>query len=85
MKLRPYRVLDDQWIELLEGPYKGIIYKYGKVQLLEEDDYLRMRFEYFLKEEKEKDPNFIQYIGPILEEMIENGLMRGDIIYTGGT
>lgn len=77
--------IDGEWIKLIEGPYKGIIYKYGRVQLLEEDDHLRMRFEYILKDGGKKDPDFIQYIGPILEDMIEEGLMKNNIIYTGGT
>ena len=83
--MKPYKVVNDTWIELTEGPYEGIIYKYGRVELIEEDDLLRVKFEYELPDGKRMDDEFIQYIGPILTEMIEEGVIKNSITYTGGT
>ncbi len=70
----------------MEGPYEGIVYKYGRVNLIEEDDRLRIQFEYeFPDGTKLKDPKFIQYIGPILSELIEEGVLKNSITYTGGS
>lgn len=80
-----YEVIDDQWVKLNEGPYAGIIYKYGRVQLIEEGDQLRVRFDYELEDGSKLDNDFVQYIGPILTEMIEKGLVLNSIVYTGGT
>ena len=82
--MKPYKILDDQWIELTEGPYTGIVYKYGRVNLIEEDDSLRIQFDYELDDGSRLDNNFIQYIGPILSDLIEEGLMKNSIVYTGG-
>lgn len=82
--MKPYTVENDQWIHLTEGPYAGIVYKYGRVQLVEDGDQLRIKFEYELDDGSKLDDNFIQYIGPILGEMIEEGLMKNSIVYTGG-
>lgn len=82
--MKPYKINDGQWIELTEGPYEGIVYKYGRVNLIEEDDRLRVQFEYQLDDGSRLDSNFVQYIGPILSDMIEEGLMKNSIVYTGG-
>lgn len=82
--MTPYQVIDDQWIKLTEGPYSGIVYKYGRVSLLEEDDHLKVQFEYELKDGSRLDDNFTQHIGPILTELIEEGLMKNSLVYTGG-
>jgi len=83
--MKPYKVVNDTWIELTEGPYEGIIYKYGRVELIEEDDRLRIKFEYQLPDGRTLDDEFVQYIGPILTEMIEEGVIKNNITYTGGT
>lgn len=82
--MKPYEIIDDQWVKLNEGPYAGIVYKYGRVQLLEEDDALRVQFEYELKDGSKMDSKFDQYIGPILTEMIEDGVLKNSLVYTGG-
>lgn len=82
--MKPYKILDDQWIELTEGPYEGIVYKYGRVNLIEEDDSLRIQFDYELDDGSHLNNNFVQYIGPILSDLIEEGLMKNSIVYTGG-
>lgn len=82
--MKPYKILDDQWIELTEGPYTGIVYKYGRVNLIEEGDSLRIQFDYELDDESRLDNDFVQHIGPILSDLIEEGLMKNSIVYTGG-
>lgn len=82
--LKPYKVIDDQWIKLIDGPYAGIMYRYGRVELIEEDDQLRIKFEYELDTGAKMDNDFIQYIGPILTELIEEGVLKNSIVYTGG-
>lgn len=84
MNEKPYQVIDDQWIKLIDGPYAGIMYRYGRVELIDEGDRLRVKFEYEIDDGSRKDNEFVQYIGPILTELIEEGLLRNGIVYTGG-
>lgn len=79
-----YEIIDDQWIKLNEGPYTGVVYKYGRVELIEEGDQLRIRFEYELQDGTRLDSEFVQHIGPILTELIDKGLVLNSIVYTGG-
>lgn len=81
---QPYQLIDDQWVKLIDGPYAGIMYRYGRVQLIEEDDALRIKFEYEIDDGSRLDDNFVQYIGPILVELIEQGVLNNSIVYTGG-
>jgi len=74
-------------IKLLEGKYKGIIYKYGKVGFAKEekpDGTLPMRFDYdiiFNPHETDIDKQeFIDYIGDILIEQLERQLNNGTAI-----
>ena len=78
-----------QAIKLLEEPFSGIIYTYGKVELKEdkENDILRINFEYDILENS--NPNldlnqFEKYIGDILTELIHIGVRENNISYTGG-
>ena len=75
-------------IKLLEGKYKGIIYKYGKVGFAKEekpDGTLPMRFDYdiiFNPHETDIDKQeFIDYIGDILIEQLERQLNNGTAIF----
>ena len=77
-------------IKLLEGKYKGIIYKYGKVGVhpeAEEDEQgrLPLAFDYTVV----RNPNdldlldnqaFIDYIGDILIELLDEQLKNGNSI-----
>ena len=74
-------------IKLLEGKYKGIIYKYGKVGFAKEekpDGTLPMRFDYdiiFNPHETDIDKQeFIDYIGDILIEQLERQLNNGTAV-----
>jgi hypothetical protein len=82
---KPYQLVDDQWVKLIDGPYSGIMYKYGRVNLVEEGEHLRIQFEYELDTGERLDSNFVQYIGPILVDLIEEGIINNNIVYTGGT
>lgn len=79
-------------IKLLEDPYSGIIFTYGKVSFEEDDanDHLKIKFDYdilydplderngFVKEE------FEQYIGDLLQELLHQELAKNNVTYTGG-
>ena len=75
-------------IKLLEGKYKGIIYKYGKVGFAKEerpDGTLPMKFDYDIifnpHEESSIDKQeFIDYIGDILIEQLEKQVNNGTAI-----
>lgn len=74
-------------VKLTEGQFSGIIYQYGKVQFVvdEENDTLIIKFGYNVLDGSPADEvAFKEYIGPILHEMIEEGVLNNDIIYTGG-
>jgi hypothetical protein len=77
-------------LKLTSGPYEGIIYIYGKVDLDadEENDQVFVKFEYEILDYADKgisDPKvFEKYIGDILTELIHRGIAENDITYTGG-
>ena len=91
----PIQVLESrveglQAIKLLEEPYAGIIYTYGKVSMDadEENNKLKLAFEYEILDYNDKtlvkmEP-FETYIGKILEELIHQGVAENSITYTGG-
>ena len=76
-------------IKLLQGKYKGIIYKYGKVGFAKEeksDGTLPMKFDYDIvfnpHEETSIDKQeFIDYIGDILVELLDKQIQGGQVIY----
>lgn len=77
-------------VKITEGKFKDVIYHYGRVAFAPEsekqsDGKLPMKFDYTVR----KNPNelilldnkeFIDYIGDILLEILEDQLERGDII-----
>ena len=79
---------DFSCIKLLEGKYKGVIYKYGKVGFAKEenpDGTLPMKFDYdiiFNPHETSIDKQeFIDYIGDILIELMEKQINNGTAIF----
>ena len=76
-------------IKLLQPPYKGVIYKYGKVGFAKEEDdkgNLPMKFDYDIifnpHEETSIDKQeFIDYIGDILVELLDKQIKGGTAIY----
>lgn len=60
---------------ITDGVYKDVVYTYGKVQPIEENDKLRLKFEYNVVENPSgvdtEDKNFINVIGDILTIEVE--------------
>lgn len=82
---------DTYTIELLETPYAGVKYSYGKVEIVEPkegEDHATLSFEYNLyysqDEKLQEDQLFHKTIGDILVKMIEEKLATGELVYTGG-
>lgn len=86
--MKDYKIVNDEVVQLVEGPYEGVTFKYGKVQLIpnEVDDNLTISFEYDLLDGQPTNvQQFEQYIGQLLHEMIEEMVAENKIVYTGGT
>jgi hypothetical protein len=64
-------------IELLMSPFDGVIFRYDKVQITEQDDHAKMKFEYTILEKKDFDEEklranktFNHTLGIVLNHMI---------------
>ena len=90
--LKPYDVLPTSidgmhQIKLTENLYSGIIYTYGKVEIIDEDKHCRLKFDYDVQDfaghtvDIEK---FEHYIVEILQDLIIDGLSKNNLTYTGG-
>ena len=69
-------------IRLETGEWAGVVYHYGRTRLLEEDDCVRLSFEYYIIENpgalKTADAQrFLQFIGDILADIMEYNLNHG--------
>ena len=79
-----------QAIKLTSEPYSGIIYTYGKVEFVpdEENDKLTIKFDYTIQDKNSKEfgnkEPFEAYIGQILQDMIRDGIAENSITYAGG-
>lgn len=74
-------------IQLTDGPYENIIFSFGKVSFNEENDELRMGFEYEVHDDNGIDYNkeeFEGFLGDFLTEMIIQGIAKNEVVYTGG-
>lgn len=82
-----YKVINNEAITITDGIYEGTVFQFGRVLLNpdEEKDILQISFEYNILENKGVDGNFKDYIGPILEELLYNGLINNSIVYCGGS
>lgn len=91
--IKQYELLDEdhdgsRFIRLTSREYSGIIYTYGRVRLLEEDDQLRVQFEYEIHENPVgvlEEAKFRNHIGDILIDLLEENLLKNNVVYTGGT
>jgi len=77
-------------IRFLEGPYKGTIFKYGKVKIEEKNDEAYLLFAYDVLESDvdkpkklEKDETFKNYIGDLLVEIMSSNIEQEVIDETG--
>lgn len=77
---------DDSWhVKINEGEYKGVVYKYGKIQIKENEDEATLGFQYSLvdlpehldKEELNCSVEFMNTLGDILSHIIEDSLETG--------
>ena len=75
-------------LRLTDGPYKGMIYTYGKVSFDEEGtEKVHMNFEYDIIQDDGvtyNEDEFVEYIGHILQHLINKQLQENSITYTGG-
>lgn len=86
--MKDYRIVNDEVIQLVEGPYSGITYKYGGVKLTPdyEADTLKLKFDYEMVHGSPPEDvvEFHNYIGDILQELIIEQLGAHQIVYAGG-
>lgn len=81
---------DFSCIKITEGKFKDVIYHYGRVAFapeseIQKDGKLPMKFDYTVRKNPKNlilldNKEFIDYIGDILLELLEDQLSRGDII-----
>lgn len=77
-------------IKLLDEPFSGIIYSYGRVSFEEDEanDQLRLSFEYEIHDKNSKEFSdmkpFEKHIGDILQDLIHTGVEENSLTYTGG-
>ena len=78
-------------IKLLEGPYKGTLFKYGKVKFEEKGEQIYLLFAYDVLEspidkprKMEKDTDFKNYLGDLLVEIMGSNVEQ-EVIDEAGT
>ena len=73
-------------LKLTSGPYRGIIFSYGKVSFDEQGDTCKLNFEYEVHENHMEydQTEFETYIGDLLQFIIMDQLQKNNITYTGG-
>jgi hypothetical protein len=81
--LYPKEDTDSVHIKLLNDPYDGVVFKFGKVKVEEKDEQAYLHFEfhviesYQIKPKKlEKDEDFKNFIGEMLVEIISSGMQE---------
>jgi hypothetical protein len=89
-----YRILESKYdglqaIKLTDEPYEGIIYSYGKVDLVpdEDNDHLTIKFDYEIHDHNDKsfdEDIFQSYIGQVLQKLIYEGVETNSLTYVGG-
>lgn len=95
MKNPQYNIVtidNEYWIELLEDPFKGVRYKYGKVEFIEpetEGGDAICKFDFDIWDQRlviqlSEDKLFQSMIGDILIGLIEKQLADNEVVYTGG-
>lgn len=75
-------------IELQEPSLYGIMVVFNKVKLQEEDDSVRLKFDYDIVNDTVKrysKKELETVLGLILQELIIEGLENNTLVYSGGT
>ena len=69
--------------KISEGKFKDVIYYYGKVKFIEEDEKLRLKFDYNVARNPDNvdtdNEKFVKIIGDILADNIEREVDNGTI------
>lgn len=78
---------EDWYVKIKEGDYKDIIYKYGRIEVKEEGDTAKLKFQFHIskipdellmtKEELQEDATFMNMLGDILTHVIEDAMDSG--------
>ena len=79
---------DDVWyVTLKEGPYKGVIYRYGAIEVKEDGDHANLKFNFQIAkipteldmdvEDLNNDYEFCTHLGDVLTHIIEDSLETG--------
>lgn len=81
---------EDWYVKIKDdGPYKGIIYKYGRIEVLEdkENEAAQIKFQFEIskipedlhidKDELQHDVSFMNMLGDILTHIIEDAMESG--------
>jgi hypothetical protein len=76
-------------LKVLQGPYSGVIYTYGKVQLHEDEanDTLKLKYDFKIdevpdelkKEDLDESKDFKTFIGDILVELLEEKIHNDEL------
>ena len=76
-------------IKVKEGPYTGVIYTYGKVQLLEDESAaeLKLKFKFHIEvappgftiKELEEDKDFKNFMGDVLSKLLEEKIYNDEL------
>lgn len=91
--LRPHRKLEKTVngqqvyaLNFTESEFSDIIFSYGKVEFIENGDHLVAKFNYEVHEHKSEydKKRFEQELGDFLIEMVVDGAIKSNLIYSGG-
>ena len=77
---------NDTHIVINHGPYKGIVFKFGRVWFPDENEPV-MSFDYDVVSEQKPEPlePFLNFIGIVLQNLLRKAVDEQTAIYTGGT
>jgi hypothetical protein len=73
-------------IIIQEGEYEGLVYRYGSIQFKEEDEQMKLIFDYDIiknptdqtNDELDEDEKFQNYLGDLLVEILDDEMGKGD-------
>lgn len=75
-------------VRILDGKFKDVEYVYGGVKFQEEDDILKISFDYDILTETRMTPQvqneFRHLIGEYLLEILRKQAEEGEVVYYGG-
>lgn len=78
---------EDWYVKIKEGDFKDIVYKYGRIEVTEEGEEARLKFQFKIaklppdfdmtEEELQEDLEFLNLLGDILTHVIEDAMETG--------